>query len=295
MISEVQTNPYPFSVVAVAVAFSPRIEAILAESKRLQQLFQSRMIFIHVGDKNIQQETYLKHLLHRFGLDGEDNQLIWEPEGDPVDRILERCKELNVDLLVAGALEKESLVKYFLGSVARKFARKAKCSLLMLREPGLQSKPVRTIVVEGSDHPKTVKTIETAVYIAKATQAKQITIVQESDVSKMALIRSDELSDGEVEEHREKIFEAEDKRIDDILQCTDCGELKIEIERLDGKPGYVISQFARETKADVLLLNSPDTKLNLIDRVFPHDIEFALADLPCDLLIVHPKGSDEQN
>jgi hypothetical protein len=33
-------------------------------------------------------------------------------------------------------------------------------------------------------------------------------------------------------------------------------------------------------------LNSPDKQMNLIDRVFPHDIEFALADLPCNLLIV---------
>lgn len=61
------------------------------------------------------------------------------------------------------------------------------------------------------------------------------------------------------------------------------------VERIDGKPGYVITQYAREQKADLLVLNSPDTKLNLIDRVFPHDIEYALADLPCDLLIVHSR------
>jgi hypothetical protein len=55
----------------------------------------------------------------------------------------------------------------------------------------------------------------------------------------------------------------------------------------------VITQFAREHEADLLVLNSPDTKLNLLDRVFPHDIEFALADLPCDLLIVHSKKEQE--
>ena len=57
-------------------------------------------------------------------------------------------------------------------------------------------------------------------------------------------------------------------------------------ERIEGKPGYVISKFAREKNADLLVLNSPDKQMNLIDRVFPHDIEFALADLPCNLLIV---------
>jgi nucleotide-binding universal stress UspA family protein len=288
MTSEVTKAPYPFRKIAVAVAFSPRVEAILAESKRLQDLFKAEMIFIHVGEKNLQQEQYLKHLLHRFGLDASANQLLWEV-GDPVEVIIDKCKELDVDLVVAGALEKESLLKYFLGSVARKLSRRAKCSVLMLREPDILSKPVKRIVVEGSDHPKTVNTVDVAVYVAKQTHADDVTIVQESDVSKMALIRSDVFSDEESEEHKEKIFEDENKRLDDILKCADCGTLKVNVERIDGKPGYVITQYAREQKADLLVLNSPDTKLNLIDRVFPHDIEYALADLPCDLLIVHSR------
>jgi nucleotide-binding universal stress UspA family protein len=281
-----KNTSFPFQKIAVAVAFSPRVEAILAESKRLQDIFKADMIFIHVGEKTLQQEEYIKHLMHRFGLDLPSNKLLWEL-GDPVEVIIEKCAEYNVDLVVAGALEKESLVKYFLGSVARKLSRKAKCSVLMLREPDIKSKPVQRIVVGGSDHPKTVNTIETAVYIAKKTNAAEVIIIQESDVSKMALIRSDVFSDDEVEEHKEKIFEDENKRLDTIIQCADCGALTVTVERLDGKPGYVISQYAREQKADLLVLNSPDTKLNLIDRVFPHDIEFALADLPCDLLIVH--------
>lgn len=288
MTSEVTKALYPFQRIAVAVAFSPRVEAILAESKRLQDLFKAEMIFIHVGEKNLQQEQYLKHLLHRFGLDAPANQLLWEV-GDPVEVIIDKCKELEVDLVVAGALEKESLLKYFLGSVARKLSRRAKCSVLMLREPDILSKPVKRIVVEGSDHPKTVNTVDVAVYVAKQTHADDVTIVQESDVSKMALIRSDVFSDEESEEHKEKIFEDENKRLDDILKCADCGTLKVNVERIDGKPGYVITQYAREQKADLLVLNSPDTKLNLIDRVFPHDIEYALADLPCDLLIVHSR------
>jgi nucleotide-binding universal stress UspA family protein/predicted nucleic acid-binding Zn-ribbon protein len=292
MTSVEKKAPYPFKKIAVAVAFSPRVEAILAESKRLQDIFGATMIFIHVGEKNLQQEEYLKHLLHRFELDKPENKLLWET-GDPVEVIIDKCKEHAVDLVVAGALEKESLFKYFLGSVARKLSRRAKCSVLMLREPDIMSKPVKKIVVEGSDHAKTVNTVETAVYLAKQTHAGDVTIVQESDVSKMALIRSDELSDNEAEERKEKIFEEENVKLDEILKCADCGNMQINIERLDDKPGYVITQYAREHKADVLVLNSPDTKLNLIDRVFPHDIEYALADLPCDLLIVHSRMDEE--
>ena len=146
------------------------------------------------------------------------------------------------------------------------------------------------IVVEGSDHPKTVHTIETAIYIAKQAGSTDINIVQESDVSKMALMRSTEnISDNESENRRKKIFKEENDKLEEILKCTDCGTLKVNIERMDGKPGYVISSYARDQKADLLMLNSPDIKLNFLDRVFPHDIEYALANLPCDLLIVHSR------
>jgi nucleotide-binding universal stress UspA family protein len=250
------------------------------------------MYFIHVGDKDLKQEQYLKHLLHRFELDREANQIVWET-GDPVEKILAVCKNHHIDLLVAGALEKESLLKYFLGSVARNLSRKAKCSILMLREPEIKIKPISRIVVEGSDHPKTVNTIETAVYVAKQAGAQEVYVVQEQDAGKMALIRSQELTDNETDEHREKIERDEQERLDEILRCAGCGDLKVITERLEGKPGYVISNFVREHKADLLVLNSPDTKLNLLDRVFPHDIEYALADLPCDLLIVHSRISSD--
>ena len=279
-----------FKKIAVAVAFSPRVEAILAESKRLQAIFKASMYFIHVGKKSIHLEEQLKHLVHRFELDAPGNQIIWE-EGEPVDVILTACENLQVDLLVAGALEKESLVKYFMGSVARRLCRKAKCSVLMLREPDLHTKPVRHIVVEGSDHPKTASTIETAVYVARNCGADTISIIQEEDVSKMALIRSNEMSGSESDVRKEQMLKDEDDKLKNILDCTDCGNVTVNIERLEGKPGFEISRYARQYHADLLMLNSPDTKLGFIDRVFPHDIEFTLADLPCDVMIVHSERS----
>lgn len=288
MTEEIMHSPYPFKKIAAAVAFSPRIEAVLSEMKRLQDIFDATIVLIHVGEKDLKQEQYLRHLVHRFGLDKQGNEIIWET-GDPVEKILKVCDEQQVDLLVAGALEKESLLKYFMGSVARTLCRKTECSILMLKEPDIRSQPVKRIVVEGSDHPKTVHTIESAVYVARKAGADEVFVVQEAAVEKMALIRSDEFSDGEAEGHRDKIEKEEVDKLEEILRCADCGNLKVNTIRLEGKPGFVISNFAREHNADLLVLNSPDAKLNIIDRVFTHDIEYALADLPCDLLIIHSK------
>lgn len=284
----------PFKKIAVAIGFTPRLEAILAESGRLQKLFNAQLLFIHIGDQNAEMENHLNTLLEKYGLSGSGNQLIWE-KGSPVEQIVEICNANNVDLLVAGALEKENIFKYYLGGIARNLCRKSQCSMLMIREPEVFSKPVKRIVVEGSDHPKTAQTVETAIYIGKRTQAEVVHVVQEQDVAKTALIRSDVFTDDEADEHKEKIEIEEVATLNHILSCADCGTLRVQTERLEGKPGYVITNFARENQADLLVLNSPDTKLNLIDRFFPHDIEFALADLPCDLLIVHAKESNNYN
>jgi hypothetical protein len=75
------------------------------------------------------------------------------------------------------------------------------------------------------------------------------------------------------------------------LRCSELrGELQIKIKTHRRKTGLCkTTQFAGENSADLLVLNSPDRKMNILDRVFPHDIEHALADLPCNLLIVNPK------
>lgn len=283
-------NNHMFNHIAVAVAFSPRCEAIVAEAKSLSEKFGSNLTFIHVGKKSLQQEQYLKHLLHRFNLDA--HELLWL-DGDPVEMILQVCESKNTDLLVAGALEKDNLLKYILGGVARQLSRKAKCSMLMLVEPTIQVNKFNHLVVEGTDHEKTANTIAVAVEWAKAFGSNRLDIIQETDLTKMALIRSDELKENEADERKELLLKEEDERLQEIIDCNNCENLEIKTERIEGKPGYVISQFAKTNQADLLVLNGPDRKHNLLDRVFPHDIEYALADLPCNLLLVHPKNNND--
>lgn len=276
-----------FKKIGIAIAFSPRLEALIAEASKMQVGLKSELIFIHVGNKSNEDVKILNEYLEKYGL-LNNSKLIWK-EGETVETILNICEEEQLDLLVAGALEKESLIKYIMGSVARKLSRKIKCSMLMLTEPKIESNPINYIVVEGSNNPKTENTIAVAIEIAKLFNVSNVDVIQETDLNKAALIRSDEFKENEMAMHKENLIHEEDKRLNYILSCNDCGNLKINIERIEGKPGYIITKYARDHHADLLVLNSPDRKLNLIDRVFPTDIEFALADLPCDLLLVNVK------
>ncbi|MEP0712124.1 MAG: universal stress protein, partial [Algoriphagus sp.] len=116
-----------YKKVALAIAFSPRMEALISETKRLVALFGSELILIHIGKRTDELEFLLQEMILKTGLDQSKTKLIWK-EGKPVKMIIEACKEENADLLVAGALKHERLLTYYMGSVGRKIIRKAPCS-----------------------------------------------------------------------------------------------------------------------------------------------------------------------
>ncbi len=53
--------------------------------------------------------------------------------GEPFDMILEKSEEEKVDLIIVGSHGKKGIERLLLGSVSEKVARKAKCSVLVVR------------------------------------------------------------------------------------------------------------------------------------------------------------------
>lgn len=70
--------------------------------------------------------------------------------------------------------------------------------------------------------------------------------------------------------------------------------IEITEKQVKGKPGFAVRQYAETKKADLLMINSPDMRYGLIDRIFPHDMEYILEDLPCSVMIVHSRVGEEQ-
>ncbi len=83
------------------------------------------------------------------------------------------------------------------------------------------------------------------------------------------------------------MVEEEIEKVNNILKKIDTRGLKINVKTISGKPEFEVAKFSRKVKADLLILGAPDHKLSLIDRIFPHDMEYLLADLPSNLLVIH--------
>jgi nucleotide-binding universal stress UspA family protein len=288
-LSKLKGRPsFPFETIAVAISFSPRLEALLSEAKRIAETLHSSLLLIHVGERTKEKEVRLDKLITKLGISEKNCRINWM-DGEPVETILRLCKLNVVDLLILGALSKENLLKFYLGSVARKISRRAKCSVLLLTNPSESSSKVKRFVVSGEENPKSLHTINTAIYLAKNFSVKEISIVKEVHVPGLTMAMAEDSTAPEASRMRRDLAEADEQMLHSVIEQCDCQDIKMSEKVIKGKPGYAISKYARDKKADLLILNSPDTHLGLFDRIFTHDMEYILADLPCNLLIVHSR------
>lgn len=270
--------------IALAIAFSPRIEALISETKRLVLLFDSELILIHVGKKNTELEEKLENVVKEADLPRDRTKIIWK-EGKPGKMILEACRDENVDLLVAGAVKNESFLTYYLGSVGRKIIRKAPCSVLTLIEPKKETTGFSQVVFNGTQTPITPFVIEQGIEFSKKVQADQIFILNEIKMYGLQMGTAAEDSEQEVAHTRRQLVQDELKYVEGILENLDKGDLKISIKVTGGRWAIELARFCEKIGADLLVVGD-EHKLNFFDRIFPHDLEDLLSTLPCNLLIV---------
>src|SRR5258707_6633559 len=110
-------DPSPYRSVAVASTFSPRFEQVLSEAKRIRDRFDSELCLVYVGERSEETSAKFAAALERISL--PKNSPIHYEQGDPATAILRAIERHDIDLIVAGALEKEGVLHPFLGKVAR--------------------------------------------------------------------------------------------------------------------------------------------------------------------------------
>lgn len=273
-----------YQKIALAIAFSPTTEALIAETKRLKDLHQASLVLIHIGKKTQELEQKLLAILKKHAVDPKQTKIIWE-EGKPAKKIIQICNTEKVDLLVAGAMKKEVLFTYYLGSIARKIIRKADCSVLVLIEPSEQAAAFKKIVINGTQQPQTPYVIGKAVEICKLEQAAQVFILNEIKMYGLQMATIGEENEEEATKQRKKMVNDEIRYVEDILKTINQDGLKITIKITSGRWAHELAKFSENIQADLLILGGHEN-LTFFDRLFPHDIEDILGNLPCNLLIV---------
>lgn len=279
----------PFNKLALAVTFSPTSRALLREAARLRLLFNAELLLIHVGEKTDENVNNLEEMVRQAGIATSSIKFEWGT-GDPANVIISKCSENNVDLLIAGALQKEGLMTYYTGSVARKLMRKAPCSLLILVSPQDKDEVYDKVCISVSFEEECAEIVKKAFQFAHLGNTKEISLIHEFQVPGLSITVYDAGSTDETEESRNRWVKEEEEKLKIFLsEYNLVTDIDVKLVSLYGKSGWEAKNYVQQTNADLFVIPSPEKKLKLFDRLFQHDLEYIFESLPCSLLMINRK------
>lgn len=280
----------PFETILFGFAFSPSLEVNILEITRIAYYFNTKLILLHVGTKTPEKLAAIEALLKTIEYPENHPEVHWM-DGKPVATILKACKQFAVDLLVLGALQHENMYQFYMGTIARDLTRKVNCSVLLLIKPSAVRVVSQHVVVNGFDDPNTPVAILKAFQVSKALGVQQITIVEEITQKEVHVTVEDDRSLKRAALRKERLKRKEESRVRNLIASfpnTLTNSIDAKIQSIFGRRGYSIGHYAEVVRADLLVMNAPE-KLGIMDRIFPHDIEYILSDLPTDVLIVRDR------
>jgi nucleotide-binding universal stress UspA family protein len=270
-----------FKRAVVAAAFSPRLVAVLNESQRILKMLGTWPIIVHIGEENPSNHTKLEEAVARSEFRDHPPVTIVRA-GQPADVLMDVILEYEADLIIAGALKKEGLFKYYLGSIARNLARYSRCSVLLLTDPQQKPQTFKKIHCAVDYDEESKRAVEVAAAIASLDSARDVYLTHS-----FRLPQGDEKrAFPENAEEIKSIYKQEDEKLKQFLDKALPWDIPYHARTLYENTKATTLNFARELEADLFVVPSRQDQLGIWDRLFPHELELALQDLPCSLLLV---------
>jgi nucleotide-binding universal stress UspA family protein len=164
---------------------------------------------------------------------------------------------------------------------------------MMFVDPSTQPHPINNIVVNAEDSPYVDEAIATACELGRAERASWLHVVKEIKLYSLTMSAADQHTENEYDDFRNSLVREEMEAVEKTLRKIPHEGLKVNIKLVSGKSGFELVKFAHRKHADLLVVGASPRRFSLFDRVFPHDLEYIFADLPCNLLIVHPRKEEK--
>jgi nucleotide-binding universal stress UspA family protein len=268
----------PYKTVAVATTFSPRFKQVLAEARRVRERFSADLHLIYVGKRDEETLKKLREALTELQLPADSP--IHHEEGSPAEAILRALTREKIDLVVAGALEKEVVLHPFLGNVARRLVREAPCSVLLFIKPASEPEPLRRIVfvADYSDHGS--QALQRTLPLAAAESCERLYVVRIITTFDQA-----RASIGTNSRRTEKSgADDEQEALERFVLSAGSTEVPIEARCLHGNTGLVVSDFVQAVEADLLVV--PLQVKGKSSQPLPSNVAWITDVIPCNLWLI---------
>jgi len=263
----------PYKTIAVASTFSPRFKQVLAEAKRMRERFPADLHLIYAGKRNEEATTKFLYTLEELQLP-TDSTIHYE-EGDPAEAILRTLAREKIDVIVAGALEKEVVLHPFLGNVARRLVREAPCSVMLF------TKPLRRIVFVADYSSHGLEALKKTLSLAAAESCERLYVI--SIITTFDQARAS-ISSGASKAKDSSGHNQEEEALEQFVLSAGATEVPIEVRCVRGNTGLVASDFVQSVNADLLVV--PLQKNGEPSQPLPSNIAWITDVIPCNLWVI---------
>ena len=266
----------PYRTIAVAITFSPRVEQVLAEAKRIRDLFEAELQLIYVGRENDEVRAKFRETLRRVQLPADS--VIHYEEGDPAEGILRAIDRHDISLVVAGALEKELVLHPFLGNVARRLLRDARRSVILFTTPQREPKPLRNIVFITDHSAHSSRAFRQALRLFAREKPERLFVIRVSTTFAQARAAREGAEQTD-----------EDTRLEQFVLAAGQTDVPIEVRCIRGNTGFVAADFVKSVQAELLIVPlEPAAQRGPL----PSNLEWLTDIIPCNLWVI--RGGRQQ-
>jgi len=271
----------PYRTVAVASAFSPRFLQVLAEGKRVRDRLCHELELIYVAKCDEETTRKFGSALLELALP-EDSAIHYGEGEDPAAVILDAARTHEIDLLVAGALEKEVVLRPFLGNVARTLVRKAECSVILFIKPEREPKPLGRIVflADYSEHGRAA--LLRALRLAALERSEKLYVIRVYTTFDEARAKA-RTETPETDGEGARTLEEEEIALEEFIDSAGPTEVPIEARCIRGNTGYAALDFIQSIDASLLAVP--------VDRAasgagLPAHVAWITDVIPCNLWVI---------
>lgn len=267
-----------FERAVIAVTFSPRLIAVLNTARFLLKKINTNSIIVHAGEESPAIRVRLKDAIDQSDFKTHTPEFVFE-SGHVSDAIIRTAEKYGADLIVAGANAKENLLRYYLGSIARRLIRYVPCSLLLLTHPRRHPVALKRIHCTVDFHKADDKAVEAACYFADSFNAELYF------THSFILPDWDETINDTKVQFYQKVYRSKEKQLDSYLK--EKGVRRSYSARCVAQnwSGTVL-KYSQEIGANLIVMSDVNISKGLLGHIMPKSSDVPLTDLPCSLLLI---------
>lgn len=264
--------------VGVASAFSPRFLPVLSDAAKFAERCHAALSFLHVGPHSDETDNRFRSAVQQLQVRANAT-VVYKESDSVVEALLSMAANDSVDLLVAGALERETAGRAFLGNVARTLLRYAPCPLLLFTHPQISGTRFKKIVVATDFSAEAEQALHAAHWLAQKDHAECLYVFSIFTPFNEARRKA----------QTQRLFESgtskeETERLEAFVAPLEHSSVPIDFRVIRATTGFAASEFVQSVDADLLVM--PARRDSEGGILFPPYMDWVFQVIPANLWIV---------